>query len=83
MANDENLSKTKLKISYVHNGSSQSFLYATIAQTFDEIAAQNPDFECFVFKGIVSNSLALVYSFYICLSISRGKQTVHIQNIST
>jgi len=65
MANDENLSKKKLKISYVHIPSSHSFRYGTVAQSFDEIAAENPDFECYVFEGIVVYQIFFASYLYI------------------
>jgi hypothetical protein len=42
----------KRTLSYVHNACSFPFQYKTVAQSFDEIAAQYPDYECYVFKGI-------------------------------
>lgn len=50
MVNVENPSKTKLTLSYVHNASAQPFKYGTVAQSFDEVASQYPDFECCIFK---------------------------------
>jgi hypothetical protein len=52
MADDDNSSTKKLTVSYVHNASSHAFMYGTIAQSFDEIATQYPNEECYVFKGM-------------------------------
>jgi len=78
MANNTNPPKPKLKMSYVHHASPHPFRYGTVAQSFDEIATQNPDFECFVFKGIIS-----FFSYINSYLFLRGEQAVHIQDIST
>ncbi|CAF1471464.1 unnamed protein product [Adineta steineri] len=40
----------KLTVSYVHNASSRPLVYGTIAQSFDKLARQYPDYECYIFK---------------------------------
>ena len=52
MANDENSSTTKLTLSYVHNAASRRYVYGTVAQSFNELATQNPDHECYVFQDM-------------------------------
>ncbi|CAF4630865.1 unnamed protein product, partial [Rotaria magnacalcarata] len=39
---------TKLTSSYFHHASSLPFVYKTLAQSFDDTAAQHPDHECYV-----------------------------------
>jgi acyl-CoA synthetase (AMP-forming)/AMP-acid ligase II len=73
MANDENSLTTKLTLSYVHNASSRPFQYRTVAQTFNELATRHPDYECYVFKGILSNYLKISY-FELILYLEEDKR---------
>ncbi len=54
MSKDEDgpTAKAKLTLSYVHNTCSFPFQHKTVAQSFDELAAQYPDYECYIFKGV-------------------------------
>ena len=54
MSRNEDISITKFKLSYVHNAYSFPFQYKTVAQRLDELAVEYPDYECHIFKGIVS-----------------------------
>jgi fatty-acyl-CoA synthase len=53
MANLNKVTPTKLTLSYFHNASTWPFQYKTVAQSFDELASQYPDHECYIFKGML------------------------------
>lgn len=66
MLKDEEPSEVKLKLSYFHSASSFPLQYKTIAQSFDELAVQYPDYECYVFKGI--SKPLYVYIHFLLIS---------------
>ena len=66
MATLNKVTPTKLTHSYVHNASTLAFQYKTVAQGFDELASQYPDYECYIFKGMLPQiNTTIQLCFYI------------------